>query len=696
MKLHDSPPASSRGSPLPLPLIYGQAVKPADIGQLVSAADPKVSPDGRLIAFVVTRVDLKKNRYRSAVWLATADGSAPPYPLTTGEHGDQQPRWSPDGRRLAFTSRRSEEEGVHTLHVAPIGIPGETLTICERPEAIEEPVWSPDGTRIAFASRERSGRYADGDDERGRPPRRIDRLFSRLDGTGWIIDRPRSVFVVPADGSTAPLLVAGGPYEHGGPAWSPDGTRLAVATTRAKDWDLDDVSDIHLFDVAAPDGDGRVLTDRSLSHSLPSFSPDGGQIGTLAEDTRIVPSHSQLVVTDVETGEQRVLSAQLDRQCAPHPGSRNPLWHDGHLLFAIEDHGSVHVYRVPADGSGEPQLLAGGTRQISGFDLAAGTFAFVASTPTALPELFVRTSDGEERQLTSLGAAFHAAVPVAPPEHFTVPSPAGDGDIDAWVVRPTGVPDDARVPVLLSIHGGPMSQYANTWFDEFQLWAGAGYAVVYCNPHGSTGHTDAWCRSIRPPEAPEAPGTGWGGIDADDVLAVLDAALERDPSLDAGRVGVLGGSYGGYLTSWLIGHTDRFAAACSERAVNNVQSLETSSDVAGYFRYEFGLNHLDAPDLYERLSPITYVRDIETPVLILHSEDDLRCHIEQADQLFVALRLLGKPVEYWRFPEEGHELSRSGSPRHRVQRAEVILDWFGRHLGGERPQISWGHPSRSA
>ncbi len=673
-------------------------MKPADIGQLVTTTDPRVSPDGRLVAFVVTRVDLEKNRYRRAVWLAAADGSTAPYPLTTGEHGDGQPRWSPDGRRLAFTSRRSEEKGLHTLHVVPVGIPGETITVCEREEAIEEPVWSPDGTRIAFASRERTGRYGDGEDERGRPPRRIDRLFTRLDGEGWIVDRPRSVFVVPADGSSTPRLVAGGPYEHGGPAWSPDGRRLAVTTSRGKDWDLDLVQDIHLVDLGpagTPDADPRALTDRGLSHSRPSFSPDGTRIATLAEDARLLPSHAQLAVTDVATGEQQILTAALDRQCAP-PSARDPLWHDGNLLFSVEEHGSVHVYRVPADGSGQPELLVGGTRLISGFDYAAGTFAFVAATPTTLPEVFVRDEDGTERQLTSVGAAFHAAVPVAEPEHFTVPSPAGDGDIDAWVVRPPGVPEGARVPVLLSIHGGPMAQYTNSWFDEFQLWADAGYAVVYCNPHGSTGHTDAWCRAIRPPEAPDAPGTGWGGIDADDVLAVLDAALERDPSLDAERVGVLGGSYGGYLTSWLIGHTDRFAAACSERAVNNVSSLETSSDMAGFFRYEFGLGHLDAPELYQRISPITYVRDITTPVLILHSEDDLRCHIEQADQLYVALRLLGKPVEYWRFPEEGHELSRSGSPRHRVQRAEIILDWFGRHLGGERPQIAWDHPARTA
>jgi dipeptidyl aminopeptidase/acylaminoacyl peptidase len=331
---------------------------------------------------------------------------------------------------------------------------------------------------------------------------------------------------------------------------------------------------------------------------------------------------------------------------------------------------------------------------VTGFDLAGGTLAFVAATPTTLPELFVRDADGTERRLTSLGRAFLDAVPPREPERFTVASPAGDGEIDAWLVRPAEPAAGERVPVLLSIHGGPMSQYTNGWFDEFQMWAGAGYAVVYCNPHGSTGATDAWARAIRPPEATEVPGTGWGGIDAQDVLAVLDAALERFPELDAERVGVLGGSYGGYLTTWMIANTDRFVAACSERAANNLESLEWASDAAGFFRHEFGVSHVESPEVYRRLSPMSKVADITTPVLILHSENDLRCSIEQADQLFVALRLLGRPVEYWRFPEEGHELSRSGAPRHRVQRAEIILDWFGRHLGGRRPEIGWDHPSR--
>ncbi len=664
-------------------------MQPADIGRLVTVASPKVSPDGRRVAFVVTRVDLEANCYRSSIWLAAADGSWTPFPLTAGGQRDGQPAWSPDGRRLAFT--RSRDDGGSSLQVLPVDGPGETVTVCVRPEAIEAPAWSPDGTRIAFASRERTSRYTEGDDDRARPPRRIDRLYSRLDNVGWIIDRPRSVFVVPADGSAQPRLVAGGPHEHGDPAWSPDGRTLAVTAARSKDWDLEIVDDVHLVDL---DGGIRPLTDRGLSHSLPAFGPDGTSIATLAQDNRIIHSHAQVVVVDAGTGDQRVLTAALDRQCAPVPGTRAPLWHGDHVLFSLEDGGDVQVWRVRADGTGVPEPIVDGTRVVTGFDAAGGTLAFVATTPTELPELYVRGDDGTERRLTSLGSAFHEGVPTARPEHFTVPSPAGDEDIDAWLVRPVDAPDGARLPVLLSIHGGPMSQYGNSWFDEFQLWTGAGYAVVYCNPHGSTGRTEAWARAIRPPEAAEAPGTGWGGIDADDVLAVLDAALARDPGLDAERVGVLGGSYGGYLTSWLVGRTDRFAAACSERSCNNLESEEWSSDSAGYFRYEFGVTHLDRPDVYQRMSPMSHARDIDTPLLILHAEDDLRCHVEQADQLFVALRMLGKPVEYWRFPAESHEMSRSGSPRHRVQRAEIILDWFGRHLGGRRPPISWDHPSR--
>jgi dipeptidyl aminopeptidase/acylaminoacyl peptidase len=299
---------------------------------------------------------------------------------------------------------------------------------------------------------------------------------------------------------------------------------------------------------------------------------------------------------------------------------------------------------------------------------------------------------------------FLSHVPPLPAQRFTVPSPAGDGDIDVWLITPTGWTESpstagdggaggggdssSRWPLLLAVHGGPMTQYGDRWFDEFQLLAGAGYVVVASNPHGSSGRENSWQRAIRSPKAAIEPGTGWGGIDAEDLIAVLDATLARWPALDPDRVGVLGGSYGGFMTSWLLSRTGRFAAGCTERAVNILYSEEWSSDYAGTFHRELGVSHLDDPDEYLRMSPATYVKDITAPVLILHSEQDLRCPPEQADALFVALRLLRHPdLEYWRFPGEGHELSRSGSPKHRIRRAEIITAFFDRTIGpGPRPR----------
>jgi dipeptidyl aminopeptidase/acylaminoacyl peptidase len=204
--------------------------------------------------------------------------------------------------------------------------------------------------------------------------------------------------------------------------------------------------------------------------------------------------------------------------------------------------------------------------------------------------------------------------------------------------------------------------------------------VLLANPRGSSGRDTAWGQAIRGVTAEPNPGSGWGSVDADDLLAVVDAAVARHPCIDPSRLGVLGGSYGGYMTTWLVGHTDRFVAACSERAVNNLATEDWTSDIATAFRGYFGGTPLDLPEEYRRMSPITYVRDIHTPLLIIHSEEDWRCPIEQAEQLFVQLRQLGREVEFVRFPAEGHELSRSGSPVHRRQRAEILLEFFGRHL----------------
>lgn len=646
-------------------------MQPGDIARLVAVGDPAVSPDGRRVVVSVTTVDLDANRYRTAVWL---DGR----PLTAGAHADSGARWSPDGTRLAFTRTERRDDGTvrAALLVLPVDGPGEAITVANGTEGIAGIDWSPDGTLLAWSTRVPAG-AAPGTKDRDREPRRIDTLMTRLDDVGWIVDRRSHVFVGRVDGTEQPRQVTDGPYDHTWPRWSPDGSTLALCAARHDGWDIDGAVDLYLVDVDRPDAELRRLTDSTMSWALPSWSPDGTRIAALVSDERTGWRNARPLVVDVATGAVTDAAPAVDRNWAPFPGARPPAWlDDASFLASREDSGRVDLLRLAADGSAEPEVVEGGERCIVGFDHAAGTVAVVASTHSEIGELHV---GGERRTFAT--EAFLRAVPPLPVERFAVASPAGDGDVDAWFVAPAGGGSSDRWPLIVSIHGGPMTQYGARWFDEWQLWASAGFAVVGCNPHGSSGKDTAWGRAIRSPLAEVDPGTGWGGIDADDILAVLDATLERWPRIDPARVGVHGGSYGGFMTSWLCARTDRFAAGCSERAVNNLYSEEWSSDVGGWFCRELGVSHLEHPEEFLRMSPATYVRDIACPMLILHSENDLRCHIEQADALFVALRLLRRDVEYWRFPGEGHELSRSGAPKHRIRRAELIIDFFQRKLG---------------
>lgn len=681
---------------------------PQDIGHLVEVGAPAVSPDGQLVAWTVRRTDLDANRYRSAVWLAPADGSRPPRQVTAGTDGDGEPTWSPDGRLLAFTSRREEDgdEKLSTLHLLPVDGPGEVVTLTAQPEGISQLRWSPDGTRLAFACRHRTGRFDEGKDDAARPPREVTRLLSTLDGEGWIVDRPERIWVVPVDGSAPATVVTGAAPDglddgiegdaqgdHGNPAWSPDGTRLAFSGGLTRDFDLDQRAGIYVAEVGAgiPVGLPSVtpVVGGPVSYSALAWSPDGTRLAALAERLDAEPWNALLAVVDVATGEVAHPAASLDRQQAPYPGARRPVWDGDDLVFGAEDHGAVPVYRVPA-GGGDPVAIAGAEGcVVTAWDLAGGTLAASWSDPDRLPEIHVLSTDGSDptgpgRRLSRHTDAFHARCPAHPTERFTVPSPAG-GDVDVWLVTPSDLDRSAvgAAPVLLSIHGGPTTQYGDRWFDEFQLWASAGFCVLAANPHGSTGQDTAWLRNIRSPRAAVDPGQGWGGDDHRDLIAAVDGALERHPFLDPERMGVLGGSYGGYMTTWIVGHTGRFAAACSERAVNDLLTLETTSDAMGLFGSMLGVDHLDDPDEYRRMSPITYVRDITTPMLILHSDEDWRCPFEQADKLYLALRKLGREVRYHRFPGEGHELSRSGSPKHRIQRAQLIIDWFRTHLQPE-------------
>jgi dipeptidyl aminopeptidase/acylaminoacyl peptidase len=652
-------------------------MQPADVADLIEVGSPRLSPDGRTVAFVVTTVDTEANDYRSRIWLGPVNGSAPPRPFTAGEGRDTIPAWSPDGRWLAFASKVGEDA---RLKVIAVDGRGEARTVATSKEDFQNAAWSPDGERLAYSVRVRDARY-DHDKPKDQPARRIDRFFFRLENVGWTIDRPAHIFTVDVARDAAPVQLTFGDSDDHGLSWSPDGRAIAFAGSRHADWDIDRAEDLFSIGVDSPGAEPRRLTETAMTYSSPSWSPDGGRVAFLfGGDPLVAPTHSQVGVLDLGTGEVALLTTDLDRQCAPFvAGARQPLWVGDDLLFGVEDAGDTHVYRVAADGKGKPERVTTGERCVTGWDAAGGVVAFTAGTATTFTELYVIDPDGAERRLTELGSAFAAKRAIAAPERFNAVSADG-AEVDAWMIRPVGFQPGQRYPMLLNIHGGPFTQYANRFFDEFQVEAAAGYAVVYANPRGSSGYSQAWGRAIRGPRAEPDPGSGWGGVDYDDLMAVTDEAVARFDFVDPDRLGVMGGSYGGYMTSWIIGHTSRFKAACSERAVNNLLTMEHTSDIATVFEDYVGARHLDDPDEYRRQSPITYVRDIDTPVLIIHSELDLRCPIEQSEELFIALRLLGKDVEYVRFPGESHELTRGGAPRHRVERFEILLDYFARHL----------------
>lgn len=641
---------------------------PEDVYRLTGASDPRLRPGGEHVAYVVWAIDEQANEYRQSIWLARTDGAEPPRRFTTGKN-DAQPRWSPDGTRLAFVSKRGEDEKAHRqLYVMPAD-GGEPQCLTDLKEDVGEPVWSPDGSRIVFSARVPDEAYEEEDDKK-RAPRRFTRLQFKLDSVGWTGDRRRHLYVVPADGSAEAKQITDGDFEDSRPTWTPDGKSIAFSSARGEHWDIDLVGDVYV--VPADGGEPQRLTPGDSNHYAPAYSPDGKQLAIKWDPGGFdFPRHPQIAVIDPETGgDRRILTASLDRTCDPYPEIREPIWDGDSIVFAIEDAGNVHVYRVAAVG-GEPELVAGGDIVLSGYDARDGQVVRTGSTAPNLAELYAG-----DRQLTELGKEFAAGRELVAPERFTAVSKDGT-EVDAWIARPAGFEEGKRYPVLLNIHGGPFTQYGNGFFDETQVYAAGGYAVLYSNPRGSSGYSEEWGRAIM---GPGELGPGWGTLDYEDLMGVVDTALERFDFLDPERLGVIGGSYGGYMTSWIVSHNTRFKAGVSERAVNNLLSMYGSSDIGWVFKGYHGVFAHEDPDLYLQISPWSFGSQIETPLLILHSENDLRCNIEQAEQLFTVLRLLKRDVELVRFPAESHELTRSGNPAHRVMRFELVLEWFDRYL----------------
>jgi dipeptidyl aminopeptidase/acylaminoacyl peptidase len=680
-----------------------QPIVADDLYALQFVGDPRVTPDGAQTVFVVTTADRERNDYRSRLWIVPNDGSVPPRPLTGGPGKDTSPRLSPDGRTVAFISDRIPtvyppgvergERGRPQLWVLELA-GGEARQVTALRQGAADPTWSPDGRQLAFTSQvggpddepsEPGQSTADRAKERADQVREITTLKYKFDGLGYLNGQKRHLFIadVPTDDGppVAARQLTSCAWNHSQPAWSPDGSRLACVSYREADEDLTFRSDIWTITIA--EQVCRKLTSSGGASNAPAWSPDGTTIAYLGHqegEGTAAMTRLWAVAADGDT-PPHCISADFDRdlgnstltdQTLPG-GAEGPVWSpDGRSLLAlVSDDGATSLRRFDRAG-GAPTTILGGARTVTAFaPLADGRIVFAATDPAAPAELFLAAADGTERPLTTLNVTLLRERTIARPEAFRFTGAAGH-DIDGWLLRPPGADAGTTVPLIVLIHGGPHAQYGPAFFHEFQVLAGRGYAIFACNPHGSTGRGDAFAKAIL---------RNWGTIAMEDVMAGLDAALLRG-GCDPARLGVTGGSYGGFLTNWITSHTTRFAAAVTQRSYCNalgyfgVDDIGAISDVA-----ELGGHPWEVPERYLELSPLLHVGKVVTPTLIEHQADDYRCPLSQAEQWYAALKKRGIPTKLLIYPNESHGMSRTGKPRHRIERLTHNIAWFDQWLG---------------
>jgi dipeptidyl aminopeptidase/acylaminoacyl peptidase len=671
-------------------------LEPEDLYAIKLVDDPQITPDGERVAYVVVEIDRTTYEYHRSIWLAATEGGQPR--RYTGGDNDTTPRWSPDGRSLAFTRAPAGEMKPKTIEERDRGVGkpqlwllpadgGEARQLTWERWGASDPVFSPDGAFVVY-----SAEVGDPDDPEAEDAslheklvpavRRIDRLWNRLDGKGWIYERRSHLFRIRSAGGQ-PEQLTDGDWDDGSPAVSPDGSRIAFTSDRtAERWSWP-ANDIWVLDL--PSKRLTRLTDETVRAGPPSWSPDGRQVAFAASRRRKEDGYTDLMVADADTPDAvRTLTSDflptfgdsaIDDQRADHGGPHLYWSTDGRQIYSqAAGRGSTLVYAVPAEG-GTPRIVVGGRRRIYALsmDRDRRRIALASSDPSTPGDLFLQDVDDERpRQQTELNASHFAEITLSIPEEFSFKGADG-WDIQGWIMRPS-IRSSERPPAILEIHGGPEAMYGWSFFFEFQLLAAHGYAVVFTNPRGSTGYGREFSAAVN---------NDWAGKDFQDIMAGLDAAV-AEGWVDPDRLGVAGGSYGGYMTNWALGHTDRFKAAVTMRCVSNLASLFGTGDLDWILTIDTmdAVPWKDLTRLMER-SPITHVERMTTPLLILHGEGDLRCPISEGEQLFTALKLLGREVRMVRFEGQSHDLSRSGHPRSRAIRLRHIVSWFISHIRTE-------------
>lgn len=649
-----------------------------DLCKFNFVGDPQLSPNKDKVAYVLTHVDKEKDGYYSFIYITDLNGEGRQFTSHYSKDSlvkDTAPKWSPDGTTLAFRSNRTGKNQVWLLHIDG----GEAIQLTDVKQGIGDFTWSPNGRQLALTI---NGEMKLSNEEEKKEEKSDVKVITRLrykgDGAGIYNDDRKHVYLFDVETKTYTKITEG-EHDFSQPRFTQDGKSLLYIGTKAEDKEWGYLPAIWKFDLASKEeilfyqGNGYIMA--------PSLSPDGKWLA-VAGHARGERSqgNANVLLLSVETGEFTNLTDDFDYTVGNLVGvdakydtaEQRLIWDSAstNIYFNATVGGDCQLFRVNLNGAVSP-ALSPTVSVVTSFDIVSDDQAvLVMATPYSTGDLVTQDLHDVNNvgMLTDWNHELYNEVFLSTPENFQYES-TDDKEIEGWILKPYGFEEGKTYPMILQIHGGPATAYGNGLHHEMQLMASKGYVVLYTNPRGSHGYGHEFVNAVI---------GDYGGMDYVDIMAGLDYALENFNYIDQDQLFVTGGSYGGYMTNVIVTRTDRFKAAVTQRSICNWHSFYGTSDI-GFFFTEWQHGHADLWDDAVKLlevSPLHHARNVKTPTLILHSEQDLRCPMEQAEQWYVALKRLGVETKLVRFPDENHELSRSGKPKHRLERLQHLIGWF--------------------
>ncbi len=651
-----------------------RAFRNLDVFEIEIAADPQLSPDGEQDAYLRRSMDIMTDRALSNIWVVNTDGSNH-CPLLSGISGYSSPRWSPAVDRLAYVAEAGERGA--ELHVRWMDT-GQTALLSNLRQSPGSISWSPDGRQIAFTMLVESegAKFAVPPEkpqgaEWAPPVKVIDKLPYRGDGAAYFEPGYTQVFVIPAEGGT-PRQLTSGDYDHDSSlSWAPDGSRIAFAANRVAN-PIEQPAESELWTVDLASGELKQLTDRVGPDQSPAWSPDGKFIAYRGFDDRKMGYHnSSVYLFDVAAGTSRIVSGEFDRSID------DVQWAGGsnRLYIQYDDRGRSMIASLGLDGSITPLTDDSGGTDIGrpytsgGFSVAGnGSIAYTAGRTHRPSDVGYASKNGKPRRLTQLNEDLFSQRDLGAVEEVVWPATVGSYEVQGWLVKAPGFDLAKKYPLILEIHGGPFAAYGPQFTAEIQLFAAAGYVVLYTNPRGSTSYGYDFANEIH---------HNYPGQDYDDLIAGVDAVVAKG-FIDPGQLFVTGGSGGGVLTAWIVGKTDRFRAAVVAKPVINWGSFVLTSDSSPYYPlYWFATMPWEDPDAYWKRSPLSLVGNVKTPTMLLTGEEDYRTPIAESEQYYQALKLRGIDTVLVRLPEASHDSA--ARPSQLIAKVDNILGWFAKY-----------------